>query len=266
MKIRHQLLTISHAAFVEAANGTRLLIDGGGLYSGNFDIGRYVVAPVILSKKVRTIDYVIVTHAHRDHAGGIEYILNNFKVRNFVTTTVSSLSRELQQLLAVARSNGIHVEYWKKGDTVVLDAKTNLYVLHPSAERPIDDPNNQSLVIRFTYGANGFLMTGDIDSSVEKELILSRSVLRTDVIKIPHHGSRYSNSPEFLRAVDPSLAVLSVGKGIRGLPSVDALRVYQLSSIPLLRTDRDGMVTVCSDGKSISYCTHNIWSTGFKEQ
>jgi competence protein ComEC len=100
-----------------------------------------------------------------------------------------------------------------------------------------------------------FLKITDIGSDVEEKLILAGNNLRADVLKIPHHGSRHSNSYEFLAAVQPKIAVLSVGKGILGIPSHEALKRYDVLSIPVLRTDRDGMITVWRNKDGIVYST-----------
>ncbi len=251
---------LGDAIFVEAPGGLRLLLDGGGVYSGDFDIGKYVVAPVILSRKVRTIDYVILTHPHKDHISGLSYILNNFDVRRLATTLNAGSNEEFSGLISIARTKGIPVEFWRKGDVVRLNVRTTLSVLHPPADMHTDNLNKSSLVLLLTHGSNSFLMAGDIDSAAEEQIIFSSSTIHADVLKVPHHGSRYSSSKSFVKAVDPALAILSVGPGITGIPSDQIIRRYAGSSIPLLRTDRDGMISLCSDGTRIRYRTFKTYT------
>jgi competence protein ComEC len=130
-----------------------------------------------------------------------------------------------------------------------------IVVLNPGPETGTDDLNDASLVMRIGYGNFSILFAGDIGSDVEEKLILAGNNLRADVLKIPHHGSRHSSSHEFLAAVQPKIAVLSVGKGILGIPSHEALKRYDVLSIPVLRTDRDGMIRVWKNKSGISYWT-----------
>ena len=127
-----------------------------------------------------------------------------------------------------------------------------LRALSPNRGRSAENANNASLVLKLTHGTHSFLLTGDIDREVEEELILKGSPLRAHVLKVPHHGSRFSSTLPFLRSVRPDLAVLSVGKGIKGLPGEEALRNYHYLSIPLMRTDQNGFIQVCSDGRRLT--------------
>ena len=125
-------------------------------------------------------------------------------------------------------------------------------MLNPGKETSAENPNNASLVLRITHKDVSFLLTGDIDREVEERLVLGGAPLRSNILKVPHHGSRFSSSAAFVRSVRPDLAVLSVGEGIKGLPGEDALSVYRSLSVPLLRTDRNGFIQVCSDGHKLT--------------
>jgi competence protein ComEC len=247
---------LGDSVLVEAPRGMRILIDGGGLYSGDFDMGKSVLAPMLLAKRVLSLDYVINTHPHSDHYGGLLYILNHFHVKHFVAGTNPVSDPAYNKILMAAEKKHIPVELWKRGDAIIFNNKMELRVLNPSRELTIENLNNRSLVISIGYGKNDFLLTGDIETTVEEELIFSHFPLQADMLKIPHHGSKYSSSPYFLRATKPAVAVMSVGAGIKGVPSEETLERYRSLSIPVLRTDRDGLVKICSDGERISYCTY----------
>jgi competence protein ComEC len=247
---------LGDAVLVEAPRGMRMLIDGGGLYSGDFDMGKSVLTPVLLSKKVLSLDYVINTHPHSDHYGGLLYILNHFNVKHFITGTYLVSDPAYNEILTIAKKKNIPTELWERGDTIIFSNKTELHVFNPSQEFTIENLNNRSLVISIGYGKNIFLLTGDIETTIEEELIFSQFFSQADVLKIPHHGSKYSSSPYFLRATKPAIAIMSVGAGIKGIPSKETLERYRALSIPVLRTDRDGLITICSDGERISYCTY----------
>jgi competence protein ComEC len=135
-----------------------------------------------------------------------------------------------------------------------------MHVLTPSDTTRQDNLNDASLVLKVVLGDRSFLFAADIGEETEKALILSRAPLRSSVLKVPHHGSRYSSTTDFIRAVRPDLAVLSVGPGIRGIPSPETIARYAALSVPLYRTDRDGCVTVCTNGKRLTVEKDNLRS------
>ena len=243
------------AIIVEAPKGVRILIDGGGFHTGDFDVGKSILTPVLLSKKILTLDYVINTHPHGDHLGGIPTILRDFKVKNFSTGSYFISKEKFVDLMKLLKEKRIPLVTWKRGDKFLLKNGMEIMVLNPGPETETDDLNNASLVMGMGYGNFTVLFAGDIGSSVEEKLILAGINLRADVLKIPHHGSRHSSSHEFLAAVQPKMALLSVGKGIPGIPSHEALKRYDAFSIPVLRTDRDGMIRIWRNKDGIVYST-----------
>jgi competence protein ComEC len=243
------------ALLVEAPDGMRMLIDGGGFHTSDFDVGKSILTPILLSKKILTLDYVINTHPHGDHLGGIPTIIRDFTVNNFSTGSYFISREKFVDLMKLLRGKKIPLTTWKRGDKFLLKNGMEIVVLNPGLETGTDDLNNASLVMRIGYGNFSILFAGDIGSDVEEKLILAGNNLRADVLKIPHHGSRHSSSHEFLAAVQPKIAVLSVGKGILGIPSHEALKRYDVLSIPVLRTDRDGMIRVWRNKDGIAYST-----------
>lgn len=241
---------LGESILIEAPKGMRILIDGGGSYKGEYDTGKSILTPVLLAKKIKTIDYVINTHPHGDHVGGLFYIVKNFTVKHFVTGKYFITEEKFLDIINIARIKGIPVERWETGNHFTFNGM-DIDVLNPDNTTTIENPNNASLVLRIVYGKRSFLLTGDIESEVEHKLMLSGLVTKTDVLKIPHHGSKYSSSDYFLHAVKPDLALLSVGSGIKGLPSEETLGRYKRLSIPVLRTDMNGFIRVCSDGERI---------------
>jgi len=176
--------------------------------------------------------------------------MKNFNVRYFVIGKYFINEERFLDIMNVARTKDIPVERWEAGDRFTFSGMY-VNVLNPDRATTIENPNNASLVLEILYGKTSFLLTGDIESEVEHKLMLSGLISKTDVLKVPHHGSKYSSSDYFLHAVKPDLALLSVGSGIKGLPGEEALERYKRLSIPLLRTDLNGFIRVCSDGENI---------------
>ncbi len=243
------------STLVEGPKGVRILIDGGGFHRGDYDVGKSVLTPILLMRKIRTIDWVVNTHPHGDHIGGLGYVVENFRVRAAATGRYFVQDGKFLSFLGRLREKNIPLGIWQRGETITFPGGLAFHVLSPGRDEAIDDPNNASLVLRLLYRDVTILLTGDIGSDVERNLVRLGPTVRAQVLKIPHHGSRNSNDPYFIRAVAPRLAVLSAGPGVRGLPSEEALATYRRLAIPVLRTDRHGAVTVTTDGTTVRYRT-----------
>jgi competence protein ComEC len=248
---------LGDAMLVEAPRGVRLLVDGGGFHGTDFDTGRSVIAPVLLAKKIRTLDYVVNTHPHEDHIGGLRFILRHFGVRAYMGPAGPEAQPSMKHITDILRERHIPSVHLTAGDVLPLPSGPGISVLTPSGTASQDNLNDASLVLKMTLGDRSFLFTGDIGEDMEKAMVLLGAPLRSSVLKVPHHGSRYSSTAHFIRAVRPDLAVLSVGPGIRGIPSSETIARYTDLSIPLYRTDRDGCITVCTDGRKLTVKKEN---------
>jgi len=243
---------LGDAMLVEAPGGIRMLVDGGGGFRGGYDVGKSIITPVLLSRKIRTLDYVMNTHPHGDHVDGLFAVLKSFRVGRFVTGCYFPRESRFIDLLSLLKEKGIAFEIWRRGERHAIEGGAIVDVLNPGRDVSPDNPNNASLVLKLGYGGTSFLLTGDIDREVEEQLIHTGAPLRSGILKIPHHGSRFSSSMNFIKAVRPDMAVLSVGKGIRGLPADEALNSYKALSVPVRRTDHHGLIEVCSDGRRVT--------------
>jgi competence protein ComEC len=246
------------AAFVRLPRGATLLVDAGGLSpSAAFDIGDRVVAPVLREAGVRRLDLAALSHGDPDHIGGAASIIREFRPRRVWEGIPVPRFEPLRALRDQVRQLGLEWSTVKAGDRGVIDG-VEVVVWHP----PVADwerqkvRNDDSIVIELRWRDVSVLFTGDIGKAVEKSLAaaISRSALR--VMKVPHHGSLTSSTPDFVRAIAPRLVVVSAGRANHfGHPAPDVLTRYHDAGAEIFRTDRDGAVTVDSDGYSLDIHT-----------
>ncbi len=225
-------------------NGKNMLIDGG-----NVEDGPDVVS-FIKKLGITTLDYVIATHAHEDHAGGLGTIINNFTVKN-VYSPVSTYSSTCFKEFVEAADKQCGVTLCKQGMSFDLGGASAkvLWPIKPAEE----DTNNTSIVLKLTYGDISFLFTGDLEHDAETRLVETGADLRADVLKVGHHGSDTSSSYLFLRSVLPQIGIISCGKdNSYGHPHDVILERYEQAEVKLLRTDEVGTVKISSDGTTIS--------------
>lgn len=240
-----------------APGGATMLIDGGGLpaidgMASRLEIGEDVVSPYLWSRGLQRLDIVAVTHADQDHMGGIEAILRNFAPRQLWVTAMPELE-SFQRLLRTAAELGVAVVTPRAGDRLEWSGAM-LDVLSPEETRQGGKAeNNDSLVLRARFGRHAFLLTGDAERQVENRLTLEPGQLRADVLKVGHHGSRTSSTPWMVEAVRPVFAVISAGQDNRFRhPHPETLDRLAAQGARVLRTDRDGLVTVRSDGRRLT--------------
>ncbi|MDP2951460.1 MAG: ComEC/Rec2 family competence protein, partial [bacterium] len=226
--------------FIETPQKHQILIDGGPSKE------------LILEKLAqempfwdRTIDLVVLTHPDYDHRTGIESVLDNYNVGHFLVTEVGQ-----EKLKTLGRTEIGQVIGHNR--TEIKAGRTDIFVLSPEEGKVGQETNDSSLVIRLDFLNNSFLFTGDISSKIEKEILNSGQILKADVLKVAHHGSKTSSSPDFLAQVNPSLAVISCGKdNPYNHPHPEVLRTLENFAIKVLRTDIQGDIAIISDGNNL---------------
>jgi len=242
------------AAVIEGPRGFVALVDGGGRHDNSFDTGARIVEPVLRARGITKLDLVVLSHPHPDHMNGLFRILGRFPVAVLWTHGDDGKNPAYRELIRLAAQRGVPTPL----PTVMARDGLTIEAVSPWLAGAIGvlprlSANDASLVVRLSYRGRNILFTGDIGEAGEAELLDRRQAgadLACDVLKVPHHGSRYGSSAELLDALGPRLAVVSAGRFNRfGLPSPDALVRYRERGIEILRTDRDGAVSVSVDGR-----------------
>jgi competence protein ComEC len=244
------------AAFVELPDGRKLLIDGGGGGGPRLDVGERVVAPFLWNRAVNTLDVVAMSHSDPDHAGGLVSILRHFRVKEFWESGVWG---DESQLPSILDRRGVVRRQLRRGERFWLGPAL-LRVLHPpegllqgSLRGPASDENNNSLVLRLDWGLTSFLFTGDLEQEGEASLLDSSQPLQHLVLKVGHHGSRYSTTEKFLAAIQPTVGVISVGtRNPFRHPTPEVLERLRAAGVRSFRTDRDGAVIIDTDGRTLT--------------
>jgi competence protein ComEC len=246
---------------VEFPKGKRMLIDGGGSYEDRFDTGKSILAPFLWNKKIRKIDYLVLTHPDPDHLKGLIFVAANFGIGQFWSTGIRAESEAYLQLEEILSK--------KKIRRFILDDKVLPLVIEGVKVTFLNPPNmeglqrmsrnrmwvnNTSLVLRLQFKNVSFLLPGDIGQEAEYRIMREGYSLKSDLLKVPHHGSASSSSLVFLERIKPTYAVLTVGeRNIGHLPNPEVMRRYRLIGSKIFRTDRDGAITVITDGEQLEF-------------
>jgi competence protein ComEC len=260
------------AALITMPDGTTLLVDGGGRPKFNYaptgasedetsatferdtrSVGEAVVSEYLWWRGLDRVDYILATHADADHIDGLNDVARNFHVRAAIVGRAPNSDSEFAQFATTAREQNVPVRLIGRGDTLRFGAVEAL-VLWPPRTQDFNAPsrNNDSVVLRLRFGNRVFLLTGDIEKDAEAALTGAQDDLRSDVVKVAHHGSRTSSIEAFVKATNPTYAIISVGlTSIFGHPHGDVLERWRASGAEILTTGRQGTITISTDGSDL---------------
>ncbi len=230
------------AIYIKDGN-SNMMIDAGNNADGK------LLVKYLQSLNVKNFKYVVGTHAHEDHIGGMDDIINNFKIDNFYMPEAISTSKTFEDVLDALDKNKVTFQTPKIGDKFTLE-NTNFEVL--SIGNDTSDLNDTSLVLKMNYNNTCVLFMGDASSNVEKNLL--NKDIDCQVLKAGHHGSRYSSSDEFIKKVNPTYGIIMVGKDNKyGHPTKKALDILNKYKVTIHRTDEEGTIVMHLKGNDISF-------------
>lgn len=263
------------SALLTMPDGTTLLIDGGGRPNidwqkpGESDdgesferdarsIGERVVSEYLWARGLDRVDYVLATHADADHIDGLNDIVRNFRVRGAIVARTPSDDPGYRRFAETMRQMRVPVEMIGAGDTLRFGGVT-AQILWPEASNDERAPsrNNDSLVLRFNYGETFILFTGDVEKEAELAMLARGLDLRSNIVKVAHHGSKTSSVEQFVNASRPALAIISVGRSSTfGHPNKDVVERWRASGAQVMTTGEKGTISVVTDGHNLQVNTY----------
>jgi competence protein ComEC len=234
---------------IQAPNGQTMLIDGGRSTS----LANTAIIPKLKEWGAKQVDVLIPTHPDADHIGGLVGVLENYPVKLVALTGQVHSTQIYERLLTNIRDKNVEALKVRTGTAIPFDPSVKIEVLGPDEEAVQDDDNNDaSIVIKLTYGSTSFLLTGDAEFPENKAILNHGSDVRSNVLKLGHHGSRTSTNEDWLKRVQPQLGIISAGKDNSfGHPHPEVIAALEKLGIQYIRTDEHGTITVTSDGATI---------------
>ena len=236
----------ANCLLLNTPDGKVILVDAG---NGSDE---KVITNYLKNQGITTIDAFLLTHPHEDHIGSAAAVLKAFKITRIIMPAATTNTKVFSDLLSTIKSKGLKITKAVPGLKIDLDSSIKIDILAPNSNS-YDDLNNYSVVMKVTYGSTSYMLTGDAEEISETEILSKNYNLKSDVLQISHHGSSSSTSTQFLKAVSPNKAIISVGKdNDYGHPAASTLKRLQDAKIDIYRTDEVGSIIVSSDGKTIT--------------
>ena len=214
--------------------------------AGNNDDGDYVVN-FIKDKGIEKLNYVIGTHPHEDHIGGLDDVINNFDIENILMPKIETTTKTFEDVIDAINAKSLKIEIPQKG--LKFEVGNAICEIMTDSILNQDNLNLSSIVTKLNYGKNTFLFMGDAEVENEKTI----SWPKVDVLKVGHHGSNTSTSERFLSQVSPEIGIIMVGENNKyNLPSKSIINRLEAHHVEILRTDKNGVIELTSDGNKIT--------------
>lgn len=240
--------------YLKTPSEKNILIDGGGNRDKEkYDVGKKVLFPYLLDRRVKKLDYIIVSHFDADHAQGLEAVIQNIKVKNIIVCKQASDSALYKEIIKLCKKKNVNIITVKRGQTIKIDKYVHFEILHPG-DIMLDDGKgglNANAIVAKMYctiknKTTTIMFTGDIEEKAEEELVkIYGDKLKADILKVAHHGSKTSSIAEFLKCVSPKIALIGVGKdNTFGHPNSGVLSRLENINAKIYRTDKLGEITV----------------------
>lgn len=234
------------SSLVVFPNEKTMLID-----AGNNEDGEKLVS-TISEMGISKIDYLIGTHPHEDHIGGLDDIIENFEIGNIYMPNVTSDTKTFEEVVEAIENKNLKITEPIPGMNIYSDFDTKATILAPNSSK-YDNLNNYSIVVKLTYKNTSFLFQGDAESIVEKEILDTGIDIDVDVLKVGHHGSSSSSTKAYLLATTPKIAIISVGtENSYGHPHKETLDIFNKNNIETYRTDLYGTISIITDGNTLN--------------
>ena len=248
----NEVSTDLRVSYLDVGQADSILIENNGevmlIDAGNNDDGELLVK-YFKQKEIKEFKYLVGTHPHEDHIGGLDDVINNFDIGTIYMPDVITTTKTFVDVLDAIEAKNLSLSVPKIQEVFKVGEAT-IEVLYTGVD--VKDLNNASIVLRLVFGKTSFLFTGDATEKSEEEILRSGLNLKADVLKVGHHGSKYSTSNGFLNMVNPRYAVISVGTGNSYKhPESETINKLNDKNIEIHRTDLEGSIIVVSDGENI---------------
>lgn len=230
-----------------------MTVGGANNQNSSYNVGKSVLMPYLLARKVKQIDYMIFSHFDNDHCQGLIYVLENLKVKNVLIGVQYEEYTNYKKMKDIAERKNVKIYTLKKGEKLNLTKKLKMQVLWPENKKEImiseNSINNNSLVLKLIFGKFSILFTGDIEKVAEEQILKeytnNSELLKSTILKVAHHGSKTSSTKEFIKTVSPKYALIGVGKDNKfGHPSDITLETLKELNTKIYRTDERGEITI----------------------
>lgn len=207
-----------------------------------------VIAKYLLDKGIKTVDYLIISHFDSDHCNSSKEVIEKLNVKQLVISKQAKESKEFEDIISMAKEKNINIQVVKAGDVLKFDKYTSFKVLWPDTNSLQESPlNNNSIVARLEYKSFSMLFTGDIEALAEKQIVAryKSEELKSDILKVAHHGSKTSSTNEFINKIKPQISIIGVGENNKfGHPNTQTLQTLQSYGSKIYRTDTAGEITI----------------------